>query len=36
VRALIERFTGGLPKLQAPDAAAPTPADGAVDAAKPN
>jgi AsmA protein len=36
VRALIERFTGGLPKLPAPDAAAPTPADGAVDAAKPN
>jgi AsmA protein len=32
VRALIERFTGGLPKLPAPDAAAPTPADGA----KPN
>jgi AsmA protein len=36
VRALIDRFTGGLPKLPAPDAAAPTPADGAVDAAKPN
>jgi AsmA protein len=33
VRALIERFTGGLPKLPAPDPAAPTPADGA---AKPN
>jgi AsmA protein len=36
VRALIERFTGGLPKLPAPDPAAPTPADGAADAAKPN
>jgi len=36
VRELIQRFTGGLPRPPAPDAAAPTPADGAADGAKPN